>query len=131
MDENQITYKVRDCIYKVYKNLGPGLLESIYEEALAYELQKKGLRFERQKDVTILYDGVELSNSLRLDILVEDKVIIELKSVKELQDIHYKQLLTYLRLSNLYVGLLVNFNVDNIFDGIHRVYNGKAKPINE
>ena len=127
MDENQITYEVRDCIYKVYKNLGPGLLETIYEEALAYELKKKALLFERQKEVPVYYDGTLLSSALRLDILVEDRVIIELKSVKELQDIHYKQLLTYLNLSGLYVGLLVNFNVDNILDGMHRVYNPKAR----
>ncbi len=127
MDEDQITYIVRDCIYKVYKNLGPGLLESIYEEALAYELKKKAVRFERQKDVPVYYEGKLLSTALRLDVIVEDKVIIELKSVKELQDIHYKQLLTYLKLSGLYVGLLVNFNVDNIFDGMRRVYNPKVR----
>ncbi|MFI3240159.1 MAG: GxxExxY protein [Bacteroidales bacterium] len=125
MDEDQITYIIRGCIYTVYKHLGAGLLESIYEEALVIELEKAELKVERQVDIAIIYDGVELKNSLRLDILVESKVIIELKSVKEIQDIHYKQILSYLKLSNLYVGLLVNFNVNDIFKGIHRVYNSK------
>ena len=128
MDESQITYQVRGCIFEVYKDLGPGLLESVYEEALVYELQKKGLRFERQKDVPVIYKGIRLNSSLRLDLLIEDKVIVELKSVQELKDVHYKQLMTYLKLSHLYVGLLVNFSVDDILEGIHRIYNSKAKP---
>ena len=125
MTENDITYQIRGAIYEVYKALGPGLLESVYEEALTYELQKRGLKVERQKEVPIHYDGQLLSTSLRLDMLVEDKVIIELKSVKELQDVFFKQTLTYLRLTNLHLGILVNFNVDDILDNaIHRVLNG-------
>ncbi len=128
MTEEQITYKIRGCIWEVYKRLGPGLLESIYEQALVYELQKAELITEQQKDIPIYYDGFQLDHPLKLDILVEDKVIIELKSVKELQEVHYKQLMTYLKLSNLYVGILVNFNVNDIDKGIHRIFNSKAKP---
>ena len=125
MSENDISYQIRGAIYDVYKTLGPGLLESVYEEALTYELQKRGLKVERQKEVPIHYDGQLLSTSLRLDMLVEDKVIIELKSVKELQDVFFKQTLTYLRLTNLHLGILVNFNVNDILDNaIHRVLNG-------
>ena len=125
MNENTISYHIRGAIYEVYKALGPGLLESVYEEALTYELQKRGLKVERQREVPIKYDGQLLSTSLRLDMLVEDKVIIELKSVKELQDVFFKQSLTYLRLTNLHLGILVNFNVNDILDNaIHRVLNG-------
>ena len=125
MTENAISYQIRGAIYEVYKALGPGLLESVYEEALTYELQKRGLKVERQREVPIKYDGHLLSTSLRLDMLVEDKVIIELKSVKELQDVFFKQTLTYLRLTNLHLGILVNFNVNDILDNaIHRVLNG-------
>ena len=125
MTEKAITYQIRGAIYDVYKALGPGLLESVYEEALTYELQKRGLKVERQREVPIKYDGQLLGTSLRLDMLVEDKVIIELKSVKELQDVFFKQTLTYLRLTNLHLGILVNFNVNDILDNaIHRVLNG-------
>lgn len=125
MTENDISYQIRGAIYAVYKALGPGLLESVYEEALTYELQKRGLKVERQREVPIQYDGKLLSTSLRLDMLVEDKVIIELKSVKELQDVFFKQTLTYLRLTNLHLGILVNFNVDDILNNaIHRILNG-------
>ena len=125
MTENAISYQIRGAIYEVYKALGPGLLESVYEEALTYELQKRGLKVDRQREVPIKYDGQLLGTSLRLDMLVEDKVIIELKSVKELQDVFFKQTLTYLRLTNLHLGILVNFNVNDILDNaIHRVLNG-------
>lgn len=122
MTDNEITYEIRGAIYDVYKNLGPGLLESVYEEALVYELEKRGLKVERQKEVPINYDGHILKTQLRLDLLVEDRVIVELKSVKEMQDVFWKQTRTYLRLLNLKVGILVNFNTDNILDdSIHRV----------
>jgi GxxExxY protein len=124
MIENEITYQVRGAIYDVYKNLGPGLLESVYEEAMAYELQKRGLKVDRQKEVPILYDGHMLKSHLRVDLLVEDKVVVELKSVREMQDVFWKQTRTYLRLLGLKVGILVNFNVDNILDdAIHRIAN--------
>ena len=108
----------------MYKKLGPGLLESVYEEAMVYELQKRGLRVERQKDVPINYDGHILKTQLRLDLLVEEKVVVELKSVKEMQDVFWKQTRTYLRLLGLKVGILVNFNVNDILDNaIHRIAN--------
>jgi len=125
MTENEITYQIRGAIYEVYKALGPGLLEAVYEEALTYELQKRGLKVERQREVPILYDGKQLSTNLRLDMLVEDKVIIELKSVAEMKDVFYKQTLTYCKLLNKKLGILVNFNVNDILDGaIFRVANG-------
>ena len=125
MTENDITYQIRGAIYEVYKALGPGLLEAVYEEALTYELQKRGLKVERQREVPILYDGKQLSTNLRLDMLVEDKVIIELKSVAEMKDVFYKQTLTYCKLLNKKLGILVNFNVNDILDGaIFRVANG-------
>ena len=114
-----------NSIYDVYKALGPGLLESVYEEALTYELRKRGLKVECQQEVPIYYDGQKLQSQLKLDILVEDSVIIELKSVQELLPVHFKQTMTYLRLLNKHLGILVNFNTDNILKGsIHRVLNG-------
>ena len=125
MTDNEITYEIRGAIYDVYKNLGPGLLESVYEEALVYELEKRGLKVERQKEVPINYDGHILKTQLRLDLLVEDRVIVELKSVKEMQDVFWKQTRTYLKLLDLKVGILVNFNTDNILeDSIFRIVNG-------
>lgn len=101
------------------------MVQAVYTEALTYELQKRGLKVERQREVPIKYDGQLLGTSLRLDMLVEDKVIIELKSVKELQDVFFIQTLTYLRLTNLHLGILVNFNVNDILDdAIHRVLTG-------
>ena len=124
MTDNEITYEIREAIYDVYKNLGPGLLESVYEEALVYELEKRGLKVERQKEVPINYDGHVLNTQLRIDLLVEERGVIELKSIKEMQDVFWKQTRTYLRLLNLKVGILVNFNTDNILeDSIHRVIN--------
>ncbi|MBO4907466.1 MAG: GxxExxY protein [Bacteroidaceae bacterium] len=125
MTDNDITYEIRGAIYDVYKKLGPGLLESVYEEAMVYELKKRCLKVERQKDVPIHYDGQILKTPLRLDLLVQDRVVVELKSVKELQDVFFKQTRTYLRLLGLKVGILVNFNTDDILDdSIHRVVNG-------
>ena len=124
MADNDLTYQIRGAIYDVYKNLGPGLLESVYEEAMVYELQKRGLKVERQKEVPIHYDGHILKTQLRLDLLVEGRIIVELKSVKEMQDVFWKQTRTYLRLLGLQVGILVNFNTDDILDNsIHRIYN--------
>ena len=123
MTDNELTYQIRGAIYDVYKALGPGLLESVYEEALAYELQQRGLMVERQKLVPIIYKGNVLKTELRLDILVEGRVIVELKSVEEMKKVFYKQLLTYLRLMPLNVGILVNFNTDNILESIDRVVN--------
>ena len=124
MTDNDITYQIRGAIYDVYKALGPGLLESVYEEAMVYELQKRNLKVERQKEVPIYYDGHVLKTQLKLDLLVEDRVVVELKSVKEMQDVFWKQTRTYLRLLGLNVGILVNFNTDDILDNsIHSVVN--------
>ena len=121
MTDSDITYQIRGAIYDVYKALGPGLLESVYEEALAFELQQRGLNVERQKQVPIIYKENILKTELRLDLLVEGRVIVELKSVEEMKKVFYKQLLTYLRLMNLNVGILVNFNTDNILESMDRV----------
>lgn len=124
MTENDISYQIRGAIYDVYKSLGPGLLESVYEEALMYELEQRGLKIERQKLVPIIYKGVSLKSDFRLDLLVEDKVIVELKSVTEMKEVFYKQTLTYCKLLNIKLGILVNFNVDDILNGaIIRVAN--------
>ncbi|RTY66302.1 GxxExxY protein [Flavobacterium bomense] len=123
MEENDITYKIRGCIFLVYKNLGPGLLESVYEAALLYELKKHNLEVKSQVVLPVLYDGINLEIGFRLDILVEEKVIIEIKSVKDLCKLHFKQLLTYLKLSRKKVGILVNFNCENITENIKRIVN--------
>lgn len=123
MTENEITYEIRGAIYDVYKDLGPGLLESVYEEALCFELEQRGLKAERQVQVPVIYKGNVLKTELRLDVLVEDKVIVELKSVEEMKKVFSKQLLTYLRLMNRRVGLLVNFNTDDILKSMHRIVN--------
>ena len=123
MTVNEITYEVRGAIYGVYKELGPGLLESVYEEALCYEFEQRGLKVERQLQVPVRYKGKVLKTELRLDVLVEDKVIVELKSVEEMKNVFAKQLLTYLRLMDKKIGLLVNFNTDNILTAITCVAN--------
>lgn len=123
MTDNQLSYQIRGAIFEVYNTLGPGLLETVYEEALCFELHQRGLKVERQLEVPIRYKEASLSTPLRLDIIVEDQIIIELKSVKELLDVHYKQLLTYLRLMNKSLGILVNFNTDDISSSIRRVIN--------
>ena len=123
MTETDITYVIRGAIYDVYKELGPGLLESVYEEALCFELERRGLKVERQVQVPVIYKGNVLKTELRLDVLVEDKVIVELKSVEEMKKVFSKQLLTYLRLMDKSVGLLVNFNTDDILKSMHRIVN--------
>ena len=123
MTDNQLSYQIRGAIFEVYNTLGPGLLETVYEEALCFELHQRGLKVERQLEVPIRYKEASLSTPLRLDVIVEDQIIIELKSVKDLLDVHYKQLLTYLRLMNKSLGILVNFNTDDISSSIRRVIN--------
>lgn len=123
MDENEISYKIRGAIYKVYNELGPGLLESIYEAALCYQLEKDGLSVERQVKIDVIYDNQKLPIDYRIDILVEKKVIIELKSVEKMQPLFSKQLLTYLKLTKKKLGILVNFNTTNIDEDIKRIVN--------
>ena len=121
MTENELTYQIRGAIWDVYNDLGPGLLESVYEEALCYELEQRELKVERQKPVPIMYKGNVLKTDLRLDLMVEDKIIIELKSVEELKPVFYKQTKTYLKLMNKRIGLLVNFGEFDMKEGIHRI----------
>ena len=123
MTDNELTYEIRGAIFDVYNELGPGLLESVYEEALTFELKERGLKVERQVEVPIQYKGNELKTPLRLDLLVENQIIIELKSVEEMKAVFAKQLLTYLRLLDKRVGLLVNFSSSNIREGIQRIVN--------
>ena len=123
MTDNEISYQIRGAIFDVYNTLGPGLLESVYEEALCFELGQRGLVVERQKEVPIIYKDNTLKTTLRLDVLVEHRVIVELKSVEEMKPVFGKQLLTYLRLMNLHLGILVNFNTSNIRDSIQRIVN--------
>ena len=123
MSENEISYKVRGSIFKVYNTLGPGLLESVYESALYFQLKKDGLHVSKQIEIPVKYQDIILDISFKLDLIVEDKVIIELKSVEELKSIHFKQLTTYLKLTDKKLGLLINFNCLNILDNIHRIVN--------
>ncbi len=112
-----------DIFYTVHKKFGPGLFESVYEEVICYELLKRGLKFERQKGIYVEYDEKRMDIGFRADIIVENKVIVEIKSIEQLAPVHHKQLLTYLRLTNLKLGLLVNFNVELIKNGITRIVN--------
>lgn len=123
MTENEISYKIRGSIFKVYNNLGPGLLESAYEAALKYELKKTDLLVHSQAPLPMVYETIRVDIGYRLDLLVENKVIIELKSVEKLTEVHYKQLITYLKLSGMKLGLLVNFNCDDISKNIFRKVN--------
>ena len=124
MTENEIASVCVDAIYEVYKRLGPGLLESIYQKVLLYELKKRGLEAVSELNIPIHYDGLDFGTDLRADIVVGNKVILELKSVQELKDIHFKQTLTYLRLTGMKLGLLVNFNCVRLKDGnIRRIVN--------
>jgi GxxExxY protein len=124
MTENEIASIVVDASLKVHRGLGPGLLESAYEVVLAKELRKRGLKVERQVIVAITWDGEAIDEGFRADLVVEGKFIIELKSVEKLAKVHFRQLLTYLRLTDCRLGLLINFNEVLIKDGIHRVVNG-------
>lgn len=123
MTENELSKIVFDCAWKVHQNLGPGLLESAYEECLFYELKKTGLWVEKQKALPLVYEEIKLDIGYRIDIIVENKLIVEIKSVEALNDVHFAQLLTYLKLTNCKLGLLINFNVALIKNGIRRIVN--------
>ena len=123
MHENEISFGIRGAIFEVYNALGPGLLESIYEAALVKELKNRGINVVRQKPIPVFYKGEELGMGFRSDLFVEDKVIVEIKSVEQLHKVFFKILLSYLRLSDIKLGILVNFNVDKIEDGMHRMVN--------
>lgn len=123
LDENEISKIVFDCALKVHKTLGPGLLESAYEECLFYELSKTGLKVEKQKPLPLIYESVKMEVGYRVDVIIENKVIIEIKAVEALNDVHLAQLLTYLKLTDCKLGMLINFNVSLIKSGIKRVVN--------
>jgi len=124
MHENDISFLVRKAIFKVYNILGPGLYESVYVTALSYELQQLDLSVKTEVPLPMVYEGIKFEAGFRIDILVNDKLIIEVKSVENLAEVHHKQVLTYLKLSGLKLGLLVNFNSPNIADSIFRKVNG-------
>jgi len=121
MEINKITEQILGCAYKVHTELGPGLLESAYEECMYYELFHSGLSVEKQKALPLVYHEVKLEIGYRIDILVENQVVIEIKSVESLTDVHIAQVLTYLKLSHCKIGLLINFNVSSLKNGIKRL----------
>jgi GxxExxY protein len=123
MELDEITGAIIDCSIKIHIELGPGLLESVYEAVLARSLERRGLRVERQQVIRFEYDGMVFEEGLRIDLLVEGRVIVELKSVEKLAPVHSKQLLTYLRLTNLQVGLLINFGEATLKERLHRIVN--------
>jgi GxxExxY protein len=128
MDINDITGSVVDAAYKLHLSIGPGLLESVYHILLARQLERRGLIVERQKTVRFVYDGVEFEEGLRVDLLINRCVVVELKSIEKLLPVHTKQLLTYLRLLDLPVGLLINFGGATLKEGLHRVVNNYTPP---
>jgi GxxExxY protein len=123
MTENELATIVLDCAFEVHRNLGAGLLESSYEECLCFELKQSGLFIEKQKPLPLIYKDIKLDIGYRLDILVENKIIIEIKAVEAFNDVHLAQILTYLKLSGCKLGLLINFNVALLKSGIKRVVN--------
>ena len=122
--ENEISGIILDAAITVHRKLGPGLLESVYERVLEYELKRRGLIVERQKPIAIEYEDLVIKDSFRADLVVEDKVIIELKSVERVEKVHKKQVLTYIRLADKRLGLLINFGAPLLKDGIFRIVNG-------
>lgn len=124
MNENEISYLIRGAIFDVYNKLGPGLLESVYVNALYYELTKKQLNVKREVPIPVFYEEIKMEVGFRLDLLIEEKVLIEVKSVENLAEVNHKQVITYLKLTGLKLGILVNFNIDRIDSGIFRKVNG-------
>lgn len=123
MTENDISFDIRGAAFKVHNNLGPGLLESVYEIALAHELSKLGYDVRMQVGLPVVYDDIKMEMGFRMDLVVNDLVVVEIKSVDALADVHHKQVLTYLKLSGKKLGLLINFNVNTMKDSIIRIVN--------
>lgn len=123
MNENQLSNEIIGCAIEVHRNLGPGLLESAYQECLFYELQQAGLKVRKEKPMPIVYKEVKLDHGYRIDLLVEEKVVIEIKTVEDFTDVHLAQVLTYLRLGNYKLGLLLNFHATVLKNGIKRIIN--------
>ena len=124
MNENAIAKEIVDAAFRIHTTLGPGLLESVYHTVLAYELGRRGLRVVSQQPIPVVYENIRIDTGFRADLVVEEKVIVEIKSVESVAPVHYKQLLTHLRLADKRLGLLINFNVPMIKNGITRVVNG-------
>ena len=120
---DDITGAIVDAAVKIHQGLGPGLLESVYESVLAKSLEKRGMKIERQKPISFVFDGIQFDEGFRVDLLVDDRVVVELKSVERLAPVHSKQLLTYIRLMKLPVGLLINFGASTLKEGLHRIVN--------
>ena len=120
---DDITGEIIDAALKIHQGLGPGLLESVYESVLSKTLEKRGLKVERQKPISFVYDDITFDDGFRVDLLIDDRVVVELKSVEKLAPVHSKQLLTYIRLMNLPVGLLLNFGASTLKEGLHRIVN--------
>lgn len=125
MTENEISKVVLDCAFKVHSQLGPGLLESAYQECLYYEISKSGLNVLKEVPLPLVYEEVQLEIGYRIDLLIENKFIVEIKSVESLTDVHLAQVLTYLKLSDIKLGFLLNFNVARLKSGIKRIINGQ------
>ena len=125
MSLNDLSYAVRGAIFKVYNALGPGLLESVYEAALEYELTEMGFQTNRQVNLPVIYNEVKLEAGFRIDMIVENKLLIEIKSVEDIHAVHHKQVITYLKLSGMELGLLVNFNTEDIMKSIYRKINDR------
>ncbi|MGO2294797.1 MAG: GxxExxY protein [Psychroflexus halocasei] len=123
MTENELSYKIIGAALNMHKSIGPGLLESVYENALCYDLRELGLKVEQQTPMPFIYKEVKMNVGYRLDLLVENKVIIEIKSLENLAPVHFAQTLTYLKLSNMKLALLINFNTKLLKSGIHRIVN--------
>ncbi len=123
MTENELATQALDVAFKIHRLYGPGLFESVYEEIFSYEWAKTGIPFLRQQAVPLIHETIKLDAGFRADLILDNKIIIELKSIEKLANVHYKQLTTYLKLTNLKLGLLINFNVDLLKEGVHRIAN--------
>ncbi len=124
MTENEVAKHIVDVAFKIHSRFGPGLLESVYETIMSYELKKRGLQVNRQQPIPVVYESIRMNIGFRADLIVENRVVVEIKSIDAIAPVHKKQLLTYLRLTDKKLGLLINFYVDLIKDGITRVVNG-------
>jgi GxxExxY protein len=124
MTENEVAKQIVDVAFKTHTAFGPGLLESVYETIMAYELQKRGLQVRRQQPIPVVHEGIRMDLGFRADLIVENKVVVEVKSIEAIAPVHKKQILTYLRITNKKLGLLITFNVELIKNGISRVVNG-------
>jgi len=131
MDRNEVTYQVIGLCMRIHSTLGPGLLESVYEEALCYELEREGLSFRRQRPIVVEYESVRLGHGFRADLVVEGQVLVEIKSIDAIAPVHIKVVLTYLKLTGLTLGLLINFHTASLRDGIKRIIYSPPKNISE